>query len=76
MSADSDTEISEEDVIALPGTDEGFDGDAVPILLELVTDRLKDYVSQQLGNNEPVSLLGFALELVYQTGYKDGRNRR
>src|SRR5690348_14175537 len=44
---DTDTEVTPEEVIPLPGTDEDFDGDAVPVLLDLVTDRLQDYVRQQ-----------------------------
>lgn len=69
----ADTEVSPEDVIAMPASDELFDGDAVPVLLELVTDKLKDYVTQQAGNDEPVSLLGFGMELIYQIGFADGR---
>ncbi len=69
----TDTEVTAEDVTALPGSDEGFDAEAVPVLLDLVTDRLRAYVSQQAGNDEPVSLLGFGLELIYQTGYQDGQ---
>ena len=75
MSSDTE-EVTREDVIALPGSDEGFDGEAVPVLLDLVTDRLRDYVSQQVNNDEPISLLGFALELVYQTGYQDAEAER
>ena len=73
---DTEEEITAEDVIALPSSDEGFEGEAVPVLLDVVTDRLRDYVTQQANNDEPVSLLGFALELVYQTGYQDGKARK
>lgn len=68
---DTEAEVTREDVTGLPSSDEPFDGEAVPVLLDLVTDRLRDYVSQQANNDEPVSLLGFGLELIYQTGAQD-----
>ena len=64
-------EVTREDVIALPPSDEPFDSEAVPVLLEVVSERLRDYVSQQAAAEEPVSLLGFAVELIYQTGAQD-----
>jgi hypothetical protein len=67
----NDTQISEEEVTGLPGSDESFDADALPVMMELVTERLKEYVSQQMHSDEPLSLIGFAMELIYQTGYKD-----
>jgi hypothetical protein len=72
----TDTEITAEDVIALPPSDEPFDGDAVPVLLDLITDRLRAYVTQQAESEEPVSLLGFAVELIYQTGVTEGASKR
>lgn len=68
---EAETAVDPADVIALPPSEEGFDGDHVGVLLDLVSNRLQDYVRGQVSNDEPVSLLGFALELIYQTGYQD-----
>jgi len=71
-----ETEVDPADVIAMPPSEEGFDGDHVPVLLELVTDRLRDYVSSAANEDEPISLLGFAMELIYQTGVQEGQESR
>ena len=76
MATETTEEVTQQDVIPLPGTDEEFNAEAVPVLLEVVSERLRDYVSGQMRTGEPVSLLGFALELVYQTGYNDAKARR
>jgi hypothetical protein len=64
-------EVTRDDVIALPSTEESFNQESVPVLLEVVTERLRDYVQQQASGDEPVSLLGFAVELIYKTGEQD-----
>ena len=68
---DTEAEITREDVTAIPPSEEGFDGEAVPVLLDLVTDRLREYVSTAANEDQPISLLGFAMELIYQTGAQD-----
>jgi hypothetical protein len=73
---DTEAEVTREDVTAMPPSEEGFDGEAVPVLLDLVTDRLRDYVSSAAENDEPISLLGFGMELIYQTGYQDAETER
>lgn len=78
MPTETGTEVTPEEVITLPPSDEPFNPGAVPVLLDLVTDRLRSYVSEAASENEPISLLGFAMELIYQTGFQDagGRKRR
>lgn len=68
---DTEAEVTREDVIALPPSDESFNSEAIPVLLDLITDRMRDYVSSCAKNDEPISLLGFAMELIYQTGAQD-----
>lgn len=75
--ADTETgEVAPEEIIALPPSEEGFDPDAVPTLVDLVNGKLREYVHSQAQNDEPLSLLGFALEVIYQAGYDDGQKRR
>jgi hypothetical protein len=76
MATDTDTEVSPEDVIGLPPSEESFNDEAVPVLLELIQNSVGDYVRQQMSNDEPVSLIGFGMELIYQAGVAEGRSRR
>lgn len=73
---ETEADIRPEDIIPLPPSEEGFDGEAVPVLLDLVTDKLREYVSEAANNDEPISFLGFAMEMIYGAGVDEGKSRR
>jgi hypothetical protein len=76
MASDTDTEVSPEDIMAMPPSEESFDSEAVPVFLDLIQDKLREYIRQQMENDEPIAVIGFGMELIYQVGFTDGGRAR
>jgi hypothetical protein len=61
------------DVEHMPSTDEGFNPDTVEPLRRRIQDYFYLYVEQHEREELPVSLLDFAVDLIYGVGQRAGR---
>lgn len=62
----------EDQLTYLPVTSDPFDLESAEPFLHMVNERAAQFIEDQRKDDMPLSLLEFAIDIVYETGRRDG----